>query len=57
MRLKFVKKYLNEASQENMLYEAAVPFEKRDMLKEDVNAGILVFEEGDKSIVPEDNTI
>ena len=57
MRLKFVKKYLNEASQENILYEAAVPFEKRDMLKEDVNAGILVFEEGDKSIVPEDNTI
>ena len=54
MRLEFTKKYLNEASQENILYEAAVPFEKRDMLKEDVNAGILVFEEGDKSIVPED---
>ena len=54
MRLEFAKKYLNEASQENMLYEAAVPFEKRDMLKEDINAGILVFEEGDKSIVPED---
>ena len=54
MRLEFTKKYLNEASQENILYEAAVPFEKRDMLKEDVNAGTLVFEEGDKSIVPED---
>ena len=54
MRLEFVEKYLNEASQEDMLYEAAVPFEKRDMLKEDVNAEILVFEEGDKSIVPED---
>ena len=54
MRLEFAKKYLNEASQENMLYEAAVPFEKRDMLKEDISAGILVFEEGDKSIVPED---
>ncbi len=53
MRLEFVKKHLNEASQENMLYEAAVPFEKRDMLKEDANSGILVFEEGDKSIVPE----
>ena len=53
MRLEFTKKYLNEASQENMLYEAAVPFEKRDMLKEDANSGILVFEEGDKSIVPE----
>ena len=54
MRLEFTKKYLNEASQENILYEAAVPFEKRNMLKEDVNAGTLVFEEGDKSIVPED---
>ena len=54
MRLEFTKKYLNEASQENILYEAAVPFEKRNMLKEEVNAGILVFEEGDKSIVPED---
>ena len=53
MRLEFTKKYLNEASQENILYEAAVSYEKRDMLKKDVNAGILVFEEGDKSIVPE----
>ena len=59
MRLEFTKKYLNEASQENILYEAAIPFEKRDMLKEDVNAGpsietgVLVFEEGDKSIQPE----
>ena len=57
MRLEFVKKYLNEASQENMLYEAAVPFEKRDILKEDVNAGILIFEEGDKSIVSEDRKL
>ena len=59
MRLEFTKKYLNEASQENILYEAAIPFEKRDMLKEDVNAGpsietgVLVFEEGDKSIQPD----
>ena len=53
MRLEFVKKYLNEASQENMLYEAAVPFEKRSMFNEDVNAEIFVFEQGDKSIVPE----
>ena len=53
MRLEFVKKYLNEASQENMLYEAAVPFKKRNMFKEDVNAEIFVFEEGDKSIIPE----
>jgi len=60
MRLKFVKKYLNEASQENMLYEAAVPFEKRDMFKEDINAeiiidnGCLIFKEGDESILPEE---
>ena len=60
IRLKFVKKYLNEASQENMLYEAAVPFEKRDMFKEDINAeiiidnGCLIFKEGDESILPEE---
>ncbi len=53
MRLEFIKKYLNEASQENFLDEAAMPFEKRDMLKEDVFTGLLVFEECDKSIVPE----
>ena len=59
MRLKFVKKYLNEASQENMLYEAAVPFEKRDMFKEEINVkiiidnGCLIFKEGDESILPE----
>ena len=28
MRIEFVEKYLNEASQENMLYEAAVPKDK-----------------------------
>ena len=60
MRLKFVKKYLNEASQENLLYEAAVPFEKRDMFKEDINAkiiidnGCLIFKEGDESILPKE---
>jgi hypothetical protein len=61
MRLEFVKKYLNEASEENMLYEAAVPFEKRDILKEEIKndgvdyfTGNLVFEEGDKSILPEE---
>jgi len=60
MRLKFVKKYLNEASQENMLYEAAVPFEKRDMFKEEINVkiiidnGCLIFKEGDESILPEE---
>ena len=60
IRLKFVKKYLNEASQENMLYEAAIPFEKRDMFKEDINAeiiidnGCLIFKEGDESILPEE---
>ena len=53
MRSEFIKKYLNEASQENFPDEAAMPFEKRDMLKEEVITGLLVFEEGDKSIVPE----
>tara|TARA_B100002019_G_scaffold153086_1_gene131960 strand:- start:912 stop:1802 length:891 start_codon:yes stop_codon:yes gene_type:complete len=61
MRLEFVEKYLNEASQENMLYEAAVPKDKREMLNEEVKhdgvdylTGNLVFEEGDKSILPEE---
>ena len=61
MRLEFVEKYLNEASQENMLYEAAVPKDKREILKEEVKhdgvdylTGNLVFEEGDKSILPEE---
>ena len=59
MRLEFAKKYLNEASQDNMLYEAAVPYEKSDMFKEDINAkiiidnGCLVLKEGNKSILPE----
>lgn len=53
MRLEFVKRYLNEASQENMLYEAAVSIDKRDILKEDINSDNLVFEEGDKSILPQ----
>jgi len=59
MRLEFVKRYLNEASQENMLYEAAVPKDKIEMLQEEVSSGIildngcLIFEEGDKSILPE----
>ncbi len=59
--LEFVKKYLNEASEENMLYKAAVPFEKRDILKEEIKndgvdyyTGNLVFEEGDKNILPEE---
>ncbi len=60
MRIEFVKKYLNEASEENLLYEAAVPFNKKDILKEEIKhdgvdyfTGNLVFEEGDKSILPE----
>ena len=52
MRLEFVKTYLNEKSQDDLLYSAAVPFDKRDILKEDINSGNLVFEEGDKSILP-----
>ena len=50
MRLEFVKTYLNEKSQDDLLYSAAVPFDKRDILKEDINSGNLVFEEGDKNI-------
>ena len=59
--LEFVEKYLNEASHENMLYEAAVPKDKREMLKEEVKhdgvdyfTGNLVFEEGDEDIIPLD---
>ncbi|MDC1352866.1 hypothetical protein N8155_00825 [Flavobacteriales bacterium] len=51
MRLEFIEKYLNEASQNDFMNNAAVPFDKRDILKEDVNSGILVFEEGDKNIL------
>ena len=42
-----------------MLYEAAVPKDKIEMLQEEVSSGIildngcLIFEEGDKSILPE----
>ena len=47
-------------NRENMLYEAAVPFEKRDMFKEEINVkiiidnGCLIFKEGDESILPEE---
>ncbi len=59
MRSEFIEKYLNEASQENWLDNAAVPFEKRDMFKEEINVkiiidnGCLIFKEGDESILPE----
>ena len=60
MRSEFIEKYLNEASQENWLDNAAVPFNKKDILKEEIKhdgvdyfTGNLVFEEGDKSILPE----
>jgi hypothetical protein len=59
MRSEFIEKYLNEASQENWLDNAAVPFNKKDILKEEIKhdgvdyfTGNLVFEEGDKSILP-----
>ena len=56
MRLDFTKEFLNEASQENILYEAAVPFDKRDIFNIETfssNADILVFESGDKNIIPD----
>ena len=52
MRLEFVKTYLNGKSQDDLLNNAAVSFNKRDILKEDFNSGNLVFEEGNKSIIP-----
>lgn len=56
MRLDFTKKFLNESSQENILYEAAVPFDKRDIFNIETfssNPDILVFESGDKNIIPD----
>jgi len=52
MSSKFVEKYLNEESQTNFADNAAVPFSKRDIFNEESSSGILVFEEGDKSILP-----
>ena len=52
MRSEFIKKYLNEESQERLLDKAAVPFSKRDILTEDDCSGSLIFEEGDKNILP-----
>ena len=56
MRLDFTKKFLNESSHENILYEAAVPFDKRDIFNIETfssNPDILVFESGDKNIIPD----
>jgi hypothetical protein len=59
MRSEFIEKYLNEASQENWLDNAAVPFNKKDILKEEIKhdgvdyfTGNLVFELGDINIIP-----
>ena len=53
MRWEFIKNYLNEESQTELLSKAAVPFNKRDIFKEeDDNSDILVFEEGDINILP-----
>ena len=53
MRWEFIKNYLNEESQKELLSKAAVPFNKRDIFKEeDDNSDILVFEEGDINILP-----
>ena len=57
MKLEFVKTYLNEKSQDDLLYSAAVPFDKRDILKKEIeHDGNLVFEDGDKNILPDVNT-
>ena len=57
MRSEFIKKYLNEASQENFYDNAAVPFDKRDIFKKEIEYdGNLVFEDGDKNILPDVNT-
>ena len=61
MRSEFIENYLNEASQENWLYNAAVPFNKKDILKKEIKhdgvdyfTGNLVFEDGDENIIPPD---
>lgn len=62
IKLEFIKTYLNEKSQDDLLYSAAVPFDKRDILKKEVKhdgvdyfTGNLVFEDGDKNIIPPEN--
>jgi hypothetical protein len=52
MKSEFIKKYLTAESQERLLDKAAVPFSKRDILTEDDCSGDLIFEEGNKSIIP-----
>jgi hypothetical protein len=50
LRSEFIKKYLNEESQKDLLNKAAVPFNKRNILTEDDCSGNLIFEEGDRKI-------
>ena len=52
MKEEFIEKYLNEESQERLLDKAAVPFSKRNILIKDDCSGHLIFEEGDKNILP-----
>jgi len=52
MRLEFIEQYLNEESQENFYGNTAISFDKGEILKEDVSSGNLVFEQGDKNILP-----
>jgi hypothetical protein len=51
MRSEFIKKYLNEESQEDFLNKAAVLFNKKTTMTENED-GNLIFEEGDKTILP-----
>jgi hypothetical protein len=57
MKEDFVEKYLNEESQERLLDKAAISISKRDMLTVDDCSGNLIFEEGDKNILPSGLTI
>jgi len=52
MKWEFVEKYLNEESQSRLLDKAAVPFNKRNILTEDDCSGNLMFEEGDRNLLP-----
>jgi hypothetical protein len=49
MEEEFIKKYLNEESQERLLDKAAVPFSKRGIMTKNA-FGNLIFEEGDSDI-------
>lgn len=56
IRIDFVEKYLNEKSKDDLLNSAAVSSNVRNLFNEDTNSmadEIVVFESGDKSLLPE----